>query len=276
MKIKYLGTAAFEGIPNPFCECEVCKKARRLGGRELRTRSQALIDGELLIDFPGDAVRHAQEYGLSFSGIKNLLITHSHSDHLIATDIRIKQPGFSNFSKEKILNIYGGKSAIDIIDEKCPGARGDYLELYEIHDFQKFVVGGYTVTALKALHDMSSCPFFFIIEKDGKALMYGNDTGYFLDETWDYLAKNPVHLDLVSLDCTAGNDPVMTYDSHMNLNDNIKVKQRLKELGFADEKTIYVTTHFSHNGTSANYCDFAPIAEKSGFLTAYDGMEIEF
>ena len=48
MKLKYLGTAAAEGIPAMFCECNNCKEARRRGGRDLRTRSQALIDGKVL------------------------------------------------------------------------------------------------------------------------------------------------------------------------------------------------------------------------------------
>ena len=31
MKIKYLGTAAAEGVPAIFCNCETCKEARKLG-----------------------------------------------------------------------------------------------------------------------------------------------------------------------------------------------------------------------------------------------------
>lgn len=58
MKIKYLGTAAYEGIPSLFCRCETCEKSRREGGRNLRSRSQALVDDELLLDFPADTVWH--------------------------------------------------------------------------------------------------------------------------------------------------------------------------------------------------------------------------
>ncbi len=31
MKIKYLGTAAYEGVPAMFCNCPVCKKAMKQG-----------------------------------------------------------------------------------------------------------------------------------------------------------------------------------------------------------------------------------------------------
>lgn len=44
MKIKYLGTAAAEGVPAIFCRCEVCRKSKAAGGRNIRTRSQSIID----------------------------------------------------------------------------------------------------------------------------------------------------------------------------------------------------------------------------------------
>ena len=48
MKIKYLGTGAAEGIPALFWRCAICNEARKRGGRELRTRSQAIIDDILI------------------------------------------------------------------------------------------------------------------------------------------------------------------------------------------------------------------------------------
>ena len=50
MKIRYLGTAAAEGWPALFCSCPICTHARTQGGKNLRTRTQAILDGELLID----------------------------------------------------------------------------------------------------------------------------------------------------------------------------------------------------------------------------------
>lgn len=32
MEIQYLGTAAAEGLPALFCDCETCRKARNIGG----------------------------------------------------------------------------------------------------------------------------------------------------------------------------------------------------------------------------------------------------
>ena len=35
-----------------FCRCELCEKARALGGKNIRTRSQALVNDDLLLDLP--------------------------------------------------------------------------------------------------------------------------------------------------------------------------------------------------------------------------------
>ena len=46
MKIKYLGTAAFEGIPAMFCNCEVCKNAFKLGGKNMSKGVKVILSGD--------------------------------------------------------------------------------------------------------------------------------------------------------------------------------------------------------------------------------------
>ena len=86
MKFRYLGTAAAEGWPALFCDCEACRKAAALGGKNIRTRSQALVDDKILIDFPADTLWHTLTYHLPLFSIHTCLITHSHSDHLYPAD----------------------------------------------------------------------------------------------------------------------------------------------------------------------------------------------
>ena len=50
MEIKILGSGGGEGYPALFCGCEHCNAARKAGGKSLRSLSQTLIDGKLLID----------------------------------------------------------------------------------------------------------------------------------------------------------------------------------------------------------------------------------
>ena len=68
MKIQYLGTAAAEGWPSVFCDCEACRKALQLAGKNIRTRSQVVIDDTLLVDMPPDAYFHSL-CGISVSPI---------------------------------------------------------------------------------------------------------------------------------------------------------------------------------------------------------------
>ncbi len=87
MKLKYLGTAAAEGIPGLFCNCRVCRNALSVRGREIKTRSQSLVDGKLLIDLPADTYMHVLNYGLDLREIHHCIITHNHSDHFYPNDL---------------------------------------------------------------------------------------------------------------------------------------------------------------------------------------------
>ena len=81
MKLTFYGTGASEGVPAVFCECESCVQARKLGGRNLRTRTSARVDDHVLIDFSVDSFAHVLFGGLRLSQIHHVLITHSHLDH---------------------------------------------------------------------------------------------------------------------------------------------------------------------------------------------------
>lgn len=279
MKITYYGTAAAEGIPALFCECDTCRAARKKGGRDIRTRSQAMIDDTLLIDLPADTYMHALFYGLPLTRVSHCLITHAHSDHLYADELHMRGFGFAPVLHEEAacLHLYGSDMVKRTLaaDLYCRFKDEKRVAFSQLSPFQAYEIGGYTVTPLLALHDVHAGPYIYIIQKDGKTLLYGNDTGIFPDESFAYIEKSGVRFDFVSLDCTAGNGP-MNYDSHMNLERNILIRNRLIAMGAADEKTIFCCNHFSHNGGGVLFEDFSVAAEKAGFLTAYDGMSMEF
>lgn len=278
MKIKYLGTAAAEGIPAIFCECETCKTARKRGGKEIRTRSQAIVDNELLIDFPADTYMHFLNNNIVGGKIKSCIITHTHQDHLYAEDFEMRFSGFAPKKSEETLTVYGSERVGKAMALQLFDGRGNNspIKFESVRTYDPFFVDGYKITALKAVHDVFSNPYFYMIEKDGKTLLYGNDTDYFDDSVWEYFEKTKPHFDLVSLDCTNGNMKHVDYIGHMGLNVNVKVKERLLKMGCANEKTIFVCNHFSHNADDVLYEEFSKIAEEQGFLTSYDGMEIEF
>lgn len=276
MKLTYYGTAAAEGFPGIFCECEFCKRARSLGGKNLRSRSQALVDDSLLIDFPPDTLYHVYAFGLPLHKIHNVIVTHRHADHLYDNDFVQRRETYAYFDGEEFpLNIYGSQPTVDQISsrlQKAGAAKQKRWELFELAPFETRRIGAHFVTPLKAKHDFSAYPYLYDISDGEKRILYGNDTGVFLDETWEYLEKARPRYALVSLDCTAGLIEV-DYDCHMNLRQAAEVKARLIDMGCADRDTVFVVHHFSHNG-GAVYDDFAPVAAEKGFLTSYDGMEV--
>ena len=280
MQIKYLGTAAAEGIPALFCNCNVCTEARKRGGRNIRTRSQALVDNKILIDFNADTYMHCINGNVDLSEIDHCLITHAHEDHLYVNDLATRIPGFSNLGNNKPFTLYGTYGVVTKINGFINSRILDpcgIVEVCQVEPYTTFNVGDYKVTPLVAWHDVRSFPVIYIIENPrGKKLLYAHDTNYFLDEVWGYLEKNKHRFDFVSLDCTEANKPELDYVGHMNLNDCNRVKDRLLDMGCVGEDTVFCLNHFSHNGTDVLYEEFSSVAKEKGFLVSYDNMEVEF
>ena len=139
MRIKYLGTAAYEAVPAPYCRCRVCAESRRTGGRALRSRSQALVDGELLIDFNADTVFHSLLYAIEWEKIGDCLITHSHSDHLYPADLEILSDPISH--EHRSVRFYAAQDGYDKISGQI--AQHDtgvfFEEVYgQLKEFGKF------------------------------------------------------------------------------------------------------------------------------------------
>ena len=105
MEIQYLGTASAEGLPALFCSCEICKRAREAKGKELRTRTQALVDKKILIDLPPDTYMHSLKYSLELGQVRHLLITHSHMDHFFPVELIHRHEHFGHYA-EGILQVY--------------------------------------------------------------------------------------------------------------------------------------------------------------------------
>lgn len=278
MKIQYLGTAAAEGLPALFCECENCKRAAALGGKNIRSRSQALIDDRILIDYPADTYMHFIRHGIPLWKITTCLITHSHGDHLYPAEIEMRKEGFSHLNNNAPLMFYSAESGYkmhkSVIDRySIPSNR---VNAVQIKPFEPFEVQGYRITPVKAEHDAAATPVIYAIEREGESLLYAHDSSEPCKESVECLKALGKPFGLISLDCTQGNDAEVPYIGHMNLNKCEKLREKFIKDGIADENTIFVLNHFSHNGKDSVYDDFVEIAKKRGFVTSYDGMTIEF
>ncbi len=274
MKLTYFGTAAAEGWPGMFCHCDVCKKAKELGGKNIRTRSQALVDDTLLVDFPPDSYMHMLHHGLDLPSIQHLLITHTHQDHLYLDEMLFRRKGFCS-GVDQTLTLYGSDALgakIDAYMKKWPGSTlaDAHMAFVELTEYVPMDIAGYTVIPMLARHDRSEKCLIYLIGKGGKWILYGNDTGDFPAATWDFLKGRT--LDLVSLDCTMGKLKEGT--NHMGVPDLMELKQRLMDMGCISSSTQFVATHFSHNGQLLHE-ELEQVLMPEGYQVAYDGFTVQ-
>lgn len=274
MNFRYLGTAAAEGLPALFCDCDNCRRARKAGGRNIRGRSQAIIDNRLLLDFPADTASRMLDGRLNLPAIRHCLITHFHEDHLYPTELGMRGNGFAFPSDDTPFILYGTAQSLE------PAATDPHLtrvlengrvKLQEIRPFEPFTADRYTVTALPANH----CPgaTFYHISDGRVTVLYAHDTGYFFDEVWDWLAKEKPQYSFLSLDCTGGTYTEGYRDGHMRLATVCEVRDRLQSLGCLAPNARLFLNHFSHNGM-ADYDEMLEPAARCGFEVSYDGCEL--
>lgn len=274
MKLKYFGTAAAEGIPAVGCSCEVCSHARKFGERNVRFRTQALVDDAFLIDYPPDVVYYNYKFNLDYGKLKGCIISHSHGDHLDLSQLRLLSKGYVRNDRSEPLHFFAGKDAYnkikEITDTENMQGRADVTL---IKPFEEFEFAGYKILPLPATHDESSTPLIFLIEKDGTKLLWAHDTGIFKDEVYQTLFSSG-KIDAVSLDCCAG---LLTgwRSHHLGLDTCREVFAMLEAECVLDEGSIKIVNHFSHND-KATYEDLVANCEEDGLVVSYNGMEIEF
>lgn len=277
MKLHFYGTSASEGVPALFCECESCEKLRKKGGKNLRTRTAAQVDDDLLIDCSMDLYAQTLFRGLDLRKIRYALVTHSHEDHYHPISLTTIKPPMASYSRERHLDLYANKTAIgkiipDLIHFPHPAPLTDYINFHTVSLFETFSFDAYTVTALPANHDEKEDCFIYVIQKGGKTLLYGHDSGLFSEATWKALGN--YRFDCVVLDCTMV-DTTGRFPSHMGLPDNVAVRERMLREGIATENTRFLATHFAHI-FDPDHDRITPIFAEKGFIAAYDGLTVEF
>lgn len=277
MKFTMLGTAAYERVPSMFCDCAVCRLAREQGGKNLRADTQALIDGNILIDIGLDTYHNFLKTDVNFArDLEHILITHSHCDHFFLEELKMKTNHYNAKGTNTNMTLYGSAECKEMYEK---GVESPTLNFRAVKAYEKFSVGKYTVVALPAVH--SRCEAFVYIITDGEStIFYSLDTEILDDEVYEYLKNSNFKFDAVFCDCCFGWLPVERPKTHMSLIGNVIHRDKLTEAGCVDANTKWYLTHFSHNGlfkdgVAMSHEDMSADAEKYGMLVAYDGMKIE-
>ncbi len=275
MQFRYLGTAAAEGVPAIFCECEQCQIARRLGGRNIRHRSGAIVNDDVLIDMAPDLYAMKLALDLDLTRVRHIVLTHAHSDHFAGYELEMLLPGYAHIHDRQPVTLYGSAYTGECVREAMAkigaGAFVGVADFCEVEPYAPFPAGGVTFTALPAVH---GCPgsYLYLVEQDGVRLLYGNDSGRLKPEVVAYLCERGP-LTHASLDSTKGVLTQDHYDGHMSFDEVCQQRDELLRLGAADQSTRFVCNHFSHNGVRP-YDELAAMMAPRGFEIAYDGMRL--
>lgn len=278
MKITFLGTAAAEGFPALFCNCRYCIEARRLGGKNIRTRSQSLINDDLLIDLPADTLSHFQQNGIRGDRIRYLLITHAHSDHFYPEDLHLRGIYFAHEMQEPTLTV----ACPATVFERCAASLdhadprvAEGIELIEARAFETLTLGSYRITPLPARHAPGQVALIYVIEDGERRLLYAHDTGFFYEEVFAFIESRGWRFDFATFDCTNAHLPSKPTGTHMGFDCVGEAIGRLRAIGAVDGDTVLYVNHFSHNGNPLHE-DMTRSAAEIGCAVSYDGCAVEF
>jgi phosphoribosyl 1,2-cyclic phosphate phosphodiesterase len=269
MELLLLGTAAAEAWPCPWCGCSACTEAQRRGGRDIRTRAGALLDGCVKIDFGPDTLMQMQREHRTLRDVTTLVFTHGHDDHFTPTELQYRGPGSVTQSPLPLMHVYANAE----IGERLREIYGDkfaemHMELHPpLEPFQPVTTAdGTEILPQPAAHSPGA--LLLRLTRHGRSVFQGHDSGVYPEETIAALGKAPLHLAL--FDCTYGPTPY-NYHGHLGIPGVIESAERLRRVGAITEQTTLVATHFSHNG-GALYDELVTAFAPHGIRVAADGM----
>lgn len=270
-RILVCGSAAAEGIPGIHCVCDTCVEARRRGGKDLRTRTAYDLGDDLRVDYGPDSYWHARNAGRDFSTLRHLFVTHSHSDHWYPKDLDFRRPGFCVLPDGPPLRIWGSEFVLEAAHESMrdDAARVEFRLTRSLREYE--VEPDIRLITLRAAHGGYEDAMNFIIEeRTGRSVLVANDTGWWDDETWGFVAGRRV--DVAFIDCTYGCRDQR--EGHMGAPAAIEFAERLRGLGCLHDQSRVIVNHFSHNG-NALHADLEAFCSPAGIEVGYDGMVIE-
>ena len=254
MDVRLLGTGAADGVPNSWCTCPTCTEARTTG--VVRANASVLVDGRLLIDCGPEAPRQAARAGVDLAGVRTVLISHAHDDHL--------DPAFlmhRSWVRDQPLQVIGPAPAIDRCrDWLAPDQSVVTLTVVTAGD--TFEVDGYRVHVLPATHHALGEAVLYAVERDGRSLLYATDTGPWRTRLLELVRGR--RFDLVLLEETFG-DTTPPNAVHHNFASFGAAVEALRSNGSVDDATRVVAIHLGH--------DNPPLAELTERLASL-GAEV--
>lgn len=283
----FLGTGASEGIPDPFCNCDVCRKARESGDpREIRGRSAFAIDRYNLIDFGPDAHLASARFGVPLYDLHNIFYTHFHSDHFDLINwesirMSLTPPHIKVYLSEPAFA--GMQEYRSMLSARYPDRARDfrfydeYIQMLPVKLFEPFQADNMTVSALRTIHEgafAGETALNYLFERNGKRFLYAADTGLYGDDNHEFLKGKP--LNTLIMECSFGKHKAADGFKHLTCDFIERMVSRFRKDGVVSDLTEIYLTHIGHKG-GLNHLELQQIMrDRIGpqIDVAYDGLKI--
>lgn len=238
MQVRLLGTGAADGWPQAFCRCPSCAAQR--DGRVLRVPTSALVDDVLLIDGNADSPGAAGRAGVDLAGVRHLLVSHAHVDHL-APQLLL----FRSWVDDAPIDVVGPAPALEACRPwVAPDAPVRWVEAGAGDEIE---VGEHRVRVLPANHRVMAdgdAVLYDVTAPDGRRLLWGCDTGPWQDSWLTSVAGSPY--DVVVLEETFGDAGALS-DGHLHLDSFAELVDDLRRAGAVTASTQVAAVHLSHH-----------------------------
>ena len=284
--MRMIGTGAAEAVPSPMCLCPICEGARLNGGKDVRSRSCFRVNPSVQIDFGPDLFYQSVILKNDLTTLKDLLITHAHEDHFAFPQLDVRAMSVSG--AENPVNLYASREACDWLS-RAAAPYGYSAVTYEpcyhivpLAYYEPFIADGLRVTPLKGNHrgygENEHSVNYLIALPGGETVYYAADTGYFFEETFEFLKS--VKLDVLVVEGTFGDSPHFKdpkSEGHMGCPGVLAVTRRLLEQNTLGASSRVFVTHINHKHTLTHEKMQAFYAAQDlgvRIEVGYDGMEI--
>jgi phosphoribosyl 1,2-cyclic phosphate phosphodiesterase len=279
MNVTILGSGGGLGIPNLFCQCVNCNRARQAGGKDRRNGPAVLINEDLLIDAGPDVINSVRRMGLNLSGLRVMVITHRHSDHI--------DPWFfwarcSVMNTDlPLLTVYAPADVLDDVFTFYAQRLGWDAATFQAETRTAWrpvqagsmkLAGRYKLHFFAAAHGDDDLEAVLVGVQDVRAgYFHGYDSGPLPEDTWTTLARH--RFDVVALDACIGLQDDYENPGHMTAAQTIETAERMREAGILKPDGTALATHIVHQAPGS-HADLVAHYEPHGVTVAYDGLVI--
>lgn len=251
MKIKFLGTSAGWPLPRLGCYCRICVSKNP---KDIRTRSQAIVNETLLLDVGPDTYQHLNNQRVDTNKIEYAAITHEHPDHTL---------GLWDLS-----HIYSGKGRkkVKVIVNKTTLSKIRFMffpreyEIVEAESFQDIKLDKLKVQLLPVNHTKESS-FGILVKEGSKSFFWAPDFKSLPPKT----VKSLKGVTMIAID---GSELKIKTPGHQSINEGIGLSKQLSSKVFF--------THLGHR--TLPHKELEEYVKKEGgqnFFVSFDNLEIE-